>query len=252
MEYTIKKLAHLAGISTRTLRYYDEIELLKPARINSSGYRIYGEFEVNRLQQILFYKELGVNLEDIKKILLSEDFNEVFALKSHLEKLYEKREQINLLIRNVEKTILSKEGKYIMMDNEKFEGFKDNLIKENELKYGKEIREKYGNESIDYSNKKLKNMSKKEYDELEKLSIQVNETIKEAFESKDPSGHLAQKACKLHQEWIKYYWSSYTKEAHMGVVQMYADDERFTSYYDNIAPGSAVFLRDAMKIYLGL
>ena len=63
MEYTVQKLGQLAGISTRTLRYYDEIGLLKPARINSSGYRIYGATEVNRLQQILFYRELDVSLD---------------------------------------------------------------------------------------------------------------------------------------------------------------------------------------------
>ncbi len=66
MEYTVRKLAQIAGVSTRTLRYYDEIGILKPARINSSGYRIYGQKEVNLLQQILFYRELGVNLKNIK------------------------------------------------------------------------------------------------------------------------------------------------------------------------------------------
>ncbi|KHF34438.1 HTH-type transcriptional activator mta [Paenibacillus sp. P1XP2] len=75
MEYTIQKLGRLAGISTRTLRYYDEIGILKPARINSSGYRIYGGDEVNRLQQILFYRELGFQLEDIKAIMDSPSFD---------------------------------------------------------------------------------------------------------------------------------------------------------------------------------
>ncbi|MDP4158116.1 MAG: MerR family transcriptional regulator, partial [Bacillota bacterium] len=69
MEFTVQSLGKLAGVSTRTLRYYDEIGILKPARINSSGYRIYGQREVDRLQQILFYRELGVSLEDIKKII---------------------------------------------------------------------------------------------------------------------------------------------------------------------------------------
>ena len=68
MEYTVQKLGKMAGVSTRTLRYYDEIGILKPARINSSGYRIYGQAEVDRLQQILFYRELGVSLENIKDI----------------------------------------------------------------------------------------------------------------------------------------------------------------------------------------
>src|SRR3954468_11887763 len=105
MEYTIQKLASLAGVSTRTLRYYDEIGILKPARINSSGYRIYGQAEVNRLQQILFYRELGVNLESIKEIVTAPSFDGTKALREHREKLLEKKEQLDKLITNVDKTI---------------------------------------------------------------------------------------------------------------------------------------------------
>lgn len=110
MEYTVQKLARIAGVSTRTLRYYDEIGILKPARINSSGYRIYGENEVNKLQQILFYKELGVNLESIKQIVTSPYFDRAKALKEHRHKLLEKRLQLDLLIENVDKTITTMEG----------------------------------------------------------------------------------------------------------------------------------------------
>jgi DNA-binding transcriptional MerR regulator len=130
--------------STRTLRYYDEIGILKPARINSSGYRIYGQKEVDRLQQIMFYRELGVSLENIKDIVTSPSFDGAAALKEHHEKLLEKRNQLDLLIANVEKTIALTEGRINMSDKEKFEGFKKNMIDENEKKYGKEIREKYG------------------------------------------------------------------------------------------------------------
>ncbi|MGI6066460.1 MAG: MerR family transcriptional regulator, partial [Bacillota bacterium] len=122
MEYTIRKLGQLAGISTRTLRYYDEIGILKPARINSSGYRIYGQNEVDRLQQILFYRELGVSLESIKEIISASSFDRARALKEHRKRLLEKRKQLDLLIENVEKTIDSTEGKIKMTDKEKFEG----------------------------------------------------------------------------------------------------------------------------------
>ena len=98
MEYTVKKLGRLAGVSTRTLRYYDEIGILKPARINSSGYRIYGEKEIDRLQQILFYRELGVGLEGIKEILTSASFDEIKALLEHREKLLDKRKQLDMLV----------------------------------------------------------------------------------------------------------------------------------------------------------
>ncbi|MFA9398620.1 MAG: MerR family transcriptional regulator [Clostridiaceae bacterium] len=249
MEYTINKLAKLAGISTRTLRYYDEIELLKPARINSSGYRIYGEAEVDRLQQIMFYKELGVELENIKMIITSSSFNMVDALTEHHRKLLDKKKQLESLIANVEKTIAVTEGRIIMSDKEKFEGFKQKLIDDNELKYGKEIREKYGEGTINRFNKKMKNTSKEKYAEIEELTTKVNQAIKEAYEGGDPSCELAQRACELHKEWILNFWEKYSKEAHMALVQMYVDDERFTTYYDKIAPGCAVFLRDAMKIY---
>lgn len=91
MEYTVNRLAKMAGVSTRTLRYYDEIGLLQPSRISSNGYRIYGRKGVDRLQQILFYRELGVPLEEIKRILSSEDFDGLAALESHLTALQARR-----------------------------------------------------------------------------------------------------------------------------------------------------------------
>ncbi|MVX62640.1 MerR family transcriptional regulator [Clostridium chromiireducens] len=252
MEYTVQKLSKLTGISTRTIRYYDEIEILKPARINSSGYRIYGQKEVNRLQQILFYKELGVDLDSIKKILLSPSFNNSHALKEHREKLLAKRQQLDILIANVDKTIASTEGSIIMSDKEKFEGFKQNMIDKNEKKYGKEIRSKYGDNAVNESNKKFKNMSKEQYEELEQLGTKVIDTLKEAFATYDPSSELAQKAADLHRQWLTYSWSEYSKEAHAGLAQMYVDDERFTAYYDKYQPGLSAFLRDAIFIYTGM
>lgn len=252
MEYTIKKLATLAGVTTRTLRYYDEVGILKPARINSSGYRIYEKSEVNRLQQILFYRELGVGLDEIKEILSSPDFNETNALKDHYEKLLERRQQLDILISNVQKTILTKEGKIDMSDKEKFEGFKEKLISDNEKQYGKEIREKHGEEAVKKSNAQFKNMTQEQYNELQDLTNEVLETLKEAYPTQNPAGELGQKAAELHAKWISFCWGSYDKEAHVNLTQMYVDDERFRKYYDNVQPGTAEFLRDAVCIYTGI
>jgi DNA-binding transcriptional MerR regulator len=252
LEYTVQKLAQMAGVSPRTLRYYDEMGILKPARINSSGYRIYGQAEVDRLQQVLFYRELGVSLESIKDIVTSPSFNGEQALREHREKLLEKREQLDLLISNVEKTIALTEGRIKMMDKEKFAGFKQKLVDDNEAKYGKEIREKYGDETVNKSNEKLKGMSQEQYDEAGKLATGVIETLLAAFKTGDPAGELAQKAVDLHRQWLCYYWESYTKEAHAGLAQMYVDDPRFTAYYDEKQPGLAEFLRDAVHIYTGM
>lgn len=251
MEYTVQKLARLAGISARTLRYYDEIGILKPARINTSGYRIYGQAEVNRLQQIMFYRELGLALDSIKELITAPSFDAVNALHEHRRQLLVKRDQLDVLITNVEKTIAVSEGRITMADKEKFAGFKQKLIDENERKYGKEIREKYGEETVNKSNLKVQNMTQEQYDEVTQLGNAVQETLAAAFKTGDPAGELAQKAADLHRQWLCYYWDSYTKEAHAGVAQMYVDDERFTAYYDAQQPGLAAFLRDAVHIYTG-
>ncbi len=249
MKYKIQELAEMAGISARTLRYYDEIEILSPDRINSSGYRIYGETEVDRLQHILFYRELGVELKDIKKILDDPDFNELKALKEHERKLTDKRKHLNSLIDTVGKTIESKERSFIMSDTEKFDGFKKLLIEDNEKRYGSEIRRKYGDEAVEDSNNKLKNMTSKEYGEINELEKSMYEALYTAMETGDPAGKMAQKAADLHRQWLSFYWGSYTKEAHAGVARMYVDDERFTAYYDKKQSGTAKFLRDAILIY---
>ena len=236
MEYTVQKLAQMAGVSTRTLRYYDEIDILKPARINSSGYRIYGQAEVDRLQQILFYRELGVSLESIKETVTAPFFNGAQALREHREKLLEKREQLDVLISNVEKTIALTEGRIKMMDKEKFKGFKQKLVNDNEAKYGKEVRAKYGDETVNKSNQKVKGMSQEQFDEVAKLATEVIETLHAAFKTSDPAGELAQKAADLHRQWLCYYWDGYTKEAHAGLAQMYVDDPRFTEHYDEKQP----------------
>lgn len=250
MEYTVQKLAQMAGVSSRTLRYYDEIGMLKPARINSSGYRIYGQDEVDRLQQILFYRELGVSLESIKDIVTAPSFNGAQALREHREKLLEKREQLDVLISNVEKTIALTEGEFEMMDKEKFEGFKQKLVDDNEAMYGQEIRKKYGDDTVNKFNQKVKGMSQEQHDEVAKLATDVMENLHAAFQTGDPAGELAQKVADLHRQWLCYYWDSYTKEAHAGLTQMYVDDPRFTAYYDEKQPGAAEFLRDAVLVYI--
>lgn len=252
MEYLVQKLGRMAGISTRTLRYYDEIGILKPARVNSSGYRIYGQSEVDRLQQILFYRELGVSLESIRDIINSPAFDGAKALKEHRGKLLVRREQLDVLIANVDKTLAMTEGRMTMTNKEKFEGFKQKMTEDNETKYGKEIRAKYGDKQVDKSNDKLKGMTEEQYAEVEELRGAIMATLAEAFATGDPAGELAQKAADLHRQWLNFYWNGYTKEAHAGLAQMYVDDERFTTYYDDKQPGRAAFFRDAVYIYTGI
>lgn len=250
MEYTINKLAKLSGISTRTLRYYDEMGLLIPARVSSNGYRIYGQSEVELLQQILFYRELDMPLADIKTIITSADFNMVDTLTNHLSALLAKQSRLNLLIANVEKSIAAAKGELSMNDREKFEGFKQRQIDENEQQYGKETRDRFGDDIVDQSNTKFKGISQQQYSEITLLTEELNSTIKAAFEQGDPASDLAKKMCALHKQWLMFYWpkGTYSLEAHKALTQGYVDDPRFTEYYNKIAIGCAEFLRDAVHI----
>lgn len=138
-----------------------------------------------------------------------------------------------------------------MTDKEKFEGFKQKIIEENEKKYGEEARQKYGDDAVDKSNAILKNMTQGQYEELQRTEEKCRKTLLEAFKTGDPAGPLAQEAADLHRKWITFFWGDYNKEAHAGVAQLYVDDERFTKYYDKDQPGLARFLRDAILIYTG-
>ena len=96
MEYTVQALAQLAGVTPRTLRWYDQQGLLKPARITAAGYRIYGPEQVDRLQSILFYRELGLELAAIRALLDAPDYDRQTMLRQHLQQLRQKR-QLNLM-----------------------------------------------------------------------------------------------------------------------------------------------------------
>lgn len=249
MEYGVDQLSKLSGVSARALRHYEQLGLLSPGRRDANGYRVYGEAEVVRLQQILLYRELGVPLAEIGRILCAKDFDVAAALQSHLAALREKRARTDALIKNVERTIQSMKGDTVMTDEEKFEGFKRKLIDENEAKYGKEIREKYGEEAVERSNARVRGMSRERHAAQERLSAELNEALKAACETGDPAGETAQKAAALHKEWLCFYWDQYSKEAHRGLAEMYVEDPRFAAYYDGIAPGLAAFLRDAIRIF---
>jgi Predicted transcriptional regulators len=251
MDYTVKQLGDLAGVSSRTLRYYDQLNLLKPKKINNSGYRIYGPDQVDRLQQILFFRELGFSLKEIQAFLAAPDFNLVTALTGQHHKLIEKRTRLNRLIATVEKTLAAKKGEMTMTDQEKFEGFKKEMIDRNEKNYGKEIREKYGEKSVAQSYKKFGSLSKEDYARAEAIQTDMFANLKHAMDNgADPGSKEAQKAADLHKQWLSFFWAAYSPEAHAGLAQMYVDDPRFTAYYDDrVGKSTAKLLRDAVLIY---
>jgi len=244
MEYTIQKLAQIAGISTRTLRFYDEKDLLKPSRINSSGYRIYSSEQVHILHHIMLYKEMGFPLEEIKEIIYSENFDPLIALENHLKRLHKKRDDIDWLIENVELSIAYQKGEYKMSDSEKFKALKKKIIDENERKYGEEVRERYSVRLAKEATKKFMSMSEAEHNKMNAQGEQIIAILKDIL----AGNHEKEKElAAIHKSWLMFTWSEYSKEAHLGLAQMYMEDERFAAYYNGEAgEGAAKALRDAV------
>lgn len=247
-EYSINQLSQLAGVSARTLRYYDEIGLLRPARVNEAGYRFYGPKEAAVLQQILFYRERDLDLKTIRKILLEKDFDMLAAMEEHLAELEKRKAHTEALIRTVEKTIRHMKGECEMSDQEKFEALKKKAVLEKEKAYGAEAREKYGAEAVEASNRKLMGMTEtqwKRFEELEKEILKRLETAVEQGAAAD--SEEAEEIFGLHKEWLSASWKQYSPQAHRGVAAMYVADQRFTQYYDRNVPGCAALLKEIVE-----
>ena len=231
MKCGIKEVSELTGVSARTLRYYDQIGLLKPSKTSEAGYRYYGERELEILQQILFYKERGMELKQIKKIIYQKDFDIMAALREHLLELEEKRNHMEALIQTVEQTIRSMKGEYDMSDQEKFQAFKERVVRENEEKHGAEIREKYGDEEMDAANRKVLDMTEEEYERFQNLGEEIRIQLQDAVRGgANPEDECGRRIVALHKEWLGKTWKQYTKEA----------NRRFTGRRSMVFPDNIV------------
>ena len=247
MEYSIQELSRLSGVTTRTLRWYDQIGLLKPSRVAESGYRYYGGAEVDRLQDILYYRALGVKLAQIKECLDDPSFDRLAALRNHLAALEAERERLEQLIRSVKDTIGAEERNEIMSDEQKFEAFKQRAVAHNEEVYGAEIRAKYGDQEADEANAAVVNLTQEQYQEGTELGREIQERLEAAVQAGlSPESETGKELCTLHRQWLTLTGNRYDHAKHQGIAELYVMDERFTAYYDKHVPGCARFLRDAV------
>ncbi len=251
MSYTVKQLSELTGLTPRTLRYYDAIGLLRPARDGANDYRRYGPAEVERLRQILIYRELGLPLEEIRALLDAPEADRSGALRGHLDRLLDRRRQVEALIRMVRRTLDDLEGETAMTDKEKFEDLKQQVIRENEAAYGQEVRQRWGTETADACNSRVAGMPREEWEQMQREERDYQEALRRAIAAGDPAGQDAREACRLHRDWLLHYWSRemFTPEAHIALVESYSQDERFAAYYEAVAPGCADFFARAIRCF---
>lgn len=250
MAYTISKLAKMSKVSVRTLHWYDEIGLLKPAYYSANGYRHYEQEQLLLLQQILFFRELGFELKHIQKILKRSDFDKQAALHSHREILLKDLERVKKLIKTIDHTIEHLQGSRIMKDQEIYSGFD----KEKQKEYQKYLINRYGKKaeaSIAECDRNLKNWTKSDFEESKKEATQIIENLAKVWKSqKQPSSKEAQLLIKEHYEWLKTYWTP-DKGSYIQLGEMYVGLEWKPTFeaYDYEHPKLAQFMADAIKIF---
>ncbi len=242
--YTVKQLSKLAGVTPRTLHHYDEIGLLKPTHVGKNGYRYYGEEALLRLQQILFYRELDLPLEDIKTIMGRRDFDLVGALYSHKEALQRRVERLHRLITTVDNTILNLKGQKEMSKRQYFEAFSD----EQQAEYEKEVAQKYDMKTVKESQRKWKSYTTADKQRIGEEGNAIIEALLAAM-PKGPSSPEAQAGLERWRKHIEYFWIP-TDEQFAGLMDLYNEDPRFKANFDKVDPGLAEFMRETVKIYI--
>ncbi len=242
--FTVKQLSDLAGITPRTLHYYDEIGLLKPSVVGDNGYRYYGDDSLLRLQQIMLFREMEVPLERIKDLMGRHDFDIVDALENHRDVLGKRIVQLERLIQTVNGTIQHIKGVKKMSPKQLFEV----LSEEKQAEYEKEAMKMYDPEIVKASNRKWKSFTAAD---KQRIGDEGN-AVYQGFLDAMPKGAGSDEAQQCVEAWRKHmdhFWSP-NDEQMLGLADLYNDDPRFKANYDKVHPNLAEFVREAIKIYV--
>lgn len=242
--YTVKKLAELAGVSVRTLHYYDKEGLLPPAFRTANGYRHYGEDAVIRLQQILFFRELDFSLEDTKKILSRPDFNVLEALEQHRVLLQKRQARLKELLSTVDRTVKKLKGEKEMSIKDYYKGFSGEQIE----KYRKEVKERWGENVLKESETRVIKMGPKKFEETQKEGEVIFRVIADNMDKGHKSAEVQAQVAKW-RDWLEHF-HHYSDEALLGLGQMYSQHPDFKAFYDKIKPGLAEFFTKAIEHYM--
>jgi DNA-binding transcriptional MerR regulator len=242
--FTVKEISKMAGITPRTLHYYDEIGLLKPSRVGVNGYRYYGDECLLRLQQILLYRELDMPLEDIKKIMGRREFELLSALEKHKQELRKRIEQMERLVNTVDLTIDHLKGKKEMSNKQLFTAFSE----EQQTEYAKEAETMYDPATVRASNEKWKNYPAAQKQRILDEGNAIYTDIIKAM----PKGAASAEVQACIQRWrdhMAYFWVP-SLEQLVGLAHHYNDEPRFKANFDKMHPDLAAFMLEAVTIYV--
>jgi DNA-binding transcriptional MerR regulator len=224
MAYTVKKLAGMSGVSVRTLHFYDEAGLLKPAYYGANGYRFYEEPQLLLLQQILFYRELGFELKQIKKVLQRGDFDRIAALESHRKVLRRNLARTRELIVTIDKTIEHLKGTKKMKSTELFVGFSP----EQQARHEGYLIERFGagtKDVIEKSKQKVKDWSKGDWEKSRATFDALCKDLAGIMAHGEASDSAAaQGVIRRHHHWLSQFWTP-TRDSYIGYSRLVLDSE---------------------------
>lgn len=249
LHYSVKQLARLAGVSVRTLHVYDQMGLLKPAVRTDAGYRQYGEAELLRLQQILFYKELDFPLKGIGDILDDPGFDLIDALAGHKRALSARRDRLDTLLHTIDNTIDHLKNKN--MSN--FERLYEGLPREEAAAMRQEAIDNWGEEAILRSEKALLGMEKASLEHLKADQKDITQKLR-ALRAEDPHSPRVQEQIARHCRNIRSFWGmgegdAIKAKAYKGLGELYVSDVRYMASDGKPDPEFAGFMRAAMDHY---
>jgi DNA-binding transcriptional MerR regulator len=244
VRYSVKQLARLAGVSVRTLHVYDKLGLLTPPVRTEAGYRYYGEPELLRLQQILFYKELDLPLKAIADILDDPGFDLARALTGHKTALQARRDRLDILLNTIDNTIDHLKNKTMSNFEKLYEGL------DGAAALRQEAIDKWGEEAILRSEHALVEMGPAGLEQLKSDQRDIDRRLR-ALAGEDPQSEAVQEQIARHYELIRGFWGMRAGEAikaaaYKGLGDLYASDERYTASDGRPDPKFAAFMRAAM------
>lgn len=248
MSYTVKELAQLSGVSVRTLHWYDEIGLLKPAYHGANGYRYYEEEQMLLLQQVLFFRELGFKLDDIQTVLGKSDFDTIRALKIHRHSLEQNLDRTKRLIKTIDQTMKHLRGKQKMDTAHLYDGFDPEKQKD----YEQYLVKHHGTVAEDLLFESQRRTAKWGSDEWQQVK-EEGEAIYQAAadllkQGKGPRDEQMQALIEQHCQMLGRFYDV-SKDVYVGLSQLYTEHPDFRKFFDRVHPELVQFFAEAMRVY---
>lgn len=231
MTYSITQLAALAGLSTRTLRYYDQIGLLRAQRNPTNDYRTYTAAQVDQLQQIRYWQAFGFTLAEIRHLLAQSPAQQDALLRQQREHLAAERTRLTRLLNSLDRTLAAHQGGIPMTDSEKFAAFKQQQVTANQQAYGDEARQRYGQAAVTASQRRSTNLSAEAYQDMQATEQALIDQLRQVNQTQDLASPEAHRVYQLHRQWLCFTWNNYAAAQHRGLAELYRTDTRFQAYY---------------------